>query len=325
MNYSREIYQEAKERLEERRTEANQRAAALHERMCARYPRVREIEVEMAETSSLVIRAVLGNAPVEQEIEQIKSRNLALQEELRQLLAAAGEPVCDFEPHFFCEHCQDTGYTQHGLCRCHQELLKEIACRRLCEDSAMRPASFAELKLEYYPDTAADGAPSPRQRMEGVLAYCRRYAEDFSLKSPSLLLRGPTGTGKTHVSLAIARQAAEQGYHVIYGPIQKLLRQLEREHFGREEGESEELLCRCDLLILDDLGAEFTSAFYTACLYNLLNARLLQQLPTVISTNLNMQQIQDRYGDAIASRMMGSFQPLVFCGQDIRQLKLRLT
>lgn len=323
MNYSQEIYREAQQILEERRTEANQRASALRERMCARYPRVREIEAEMAETSSLVIRAVLGNAPVEREIEQIKTRNLALQEELRQLLAQAGETARDFEPRFFCEQCKDTGYTQQGLCRCHQVLLKEIACRRLCEDSAMRPASFEELKLAYYPDTAGEDAPSPRQRMEGVITYCKRYAEDFSLTSPSLLLRGPTGTGKTHVSLAIARRAAEQGYHVVYGPVQKLLRQLEREHFGRDEGESEELLCHCDLLILDDLGAEFASPFYASCLYTILNARLLQQLPTIISTNLNMQQIQERYGDAIASRVMGSFQPLPFCGKDIRQLKLQ--
>lgn len=323
MNYSQEIYKEAQAMLEQRRTEANSRAAALRERMQSHYPRVREIEAEMADTSSLVIRAVLGNAPVEKEIEQIKARNLALQNELRELLAQAGETATDFEPRFFCQRCQDTGYVQQGLCGCHQQLLKEIACRKLCEESAMRPASFEELKLEFYPETAAGGGVSPRRRMEGVLTYCKRYAADFSRQSPSLLLQGPTGVGKTHVSLAIARLAAERGYQVVYGPVQKLLRQLEREHFGKEEGNSEELLSRCDLLILDDLGAEFTGPFYNACLYDILNARLLQQLPTVISTNLSPTQIRERYGDAITSRIMGGFQPLVFCGQDIRQLKMQ--
>lgn len=322
MNYSQEIYEEAQRVLSERRMEANQKASALCERMRMRYPRVSEIETEMANTSSLVIRAVLGNAPVEEEIEQIRQRNLALQEELRALLMQAGETATDFEPRFTCEACKDTGYTERGMCRCYQTLLKEVSCRKLCEDSAMRPATFDEMQLSYYPDTAVNGI-SPRKRMEGILTYCRQYAADFSSHSPSLLLQGPTGVGKTHVSLAIAREAAERGYQVVYGPVQKLFRQLEREHFGKEEGNTEDLLCRCDLLVLDDLGAEFTGTFYNACLYNILNARLLQNLPTVISTNLSPSQLQERYGDAITSRITGSFQPLAFCGQDIRQLKMQ--
>lgn len=322
MKYDPEVHREALRVLARRREQANEQAAALAERMRRRYPRVREIEAEMAQTSTLVIRAVLGEGPVEETVEQIKERNLALQKELAALLEKAGENVRDFEPRYTCPRCRDTGCTEKGPCACYQTLLRDIACRKLCEESAMHPASLEEMSLDYYPETAPDGS-SPRARMKEIFAYCRQYAADFSERSPSLILRGPTGTGKTHVSLSIARVAAEKGYHVIYGPIQKLLHQLEKEHFGKEEGDSEELLCRCDLLILDDLGAEFTGSFYNACLYNVLNARLLQQLPTIISTNLTMPQIRERYGDAIASRIMGSFQPLPFCGQDIRQLKMQ--
>ena len=323
MNYSQDIYKEALQTLTDRRTNANQQAAALKERMQRYVPRVSEIEREMAQASSQVIRAVLDGGDVEQTVEQIKQRNLALQDELASLLATAGETQRDFEPHFFCPHCQDTGYTDRGMCDCYRELLQDIACQRLCRDSAMQPTSFEEMSLDYYPDAVGENGRSPREQMEGILRYCRQYADAFSTDSPNLILRGPTGTGKTHCSLAIARQAAQQGYHVVYGPVQRLLHQVEREHFGKEDGDSEELLCRCDLLILDDLGAEFTGPFYIASLYNILNARLLAGLPTLISTNLNIQQIKDRYGDAIASRIMGSFQPLVFCGKDIRQMKMQ--
>ena len=80
---------------------------------------------------------------------------------------------------------------------------------------------------------------------------------------------------------------------------------------------------RCDLLILDDLGMEFDSPFYRACIYNLLNARLLEGRPTIISTNMTFANIQERYGDQIASRLVGGFEVLLCVGKDIRQLLRR--
>lgn len=208
------------------------------------------------------------------------------------------------------------------MCRCMEALLKEEACRRLSEMSAMELTDFDRMSLDYYPEEKDPRTGvSPRERMRGVLAYCRSYAENFVLPADSLLLRGPTGTGKTHAALAIARAAAERGFGVIYGPAQVLLHRIEKEHFGRAEGESEDVLESCDLLILDDLGTEFGSAFYTSCLYNIINTRMLSRLPTVISTNLTQAQLQERYGDQIASRITGTFVPLVFAGRDIRQLK----
>ena len=157
--------------------------------------------------------------------------------------------------------------------------------------------------------------------MEQVLAYCRQYAANFAPGADNLLLRGPTGVGKTHASLAIARQAAEKGHAVIYGPAQVLLHQLEKEHFGRAEGNSEDMLLACDLLVLDDLGAEFSSPFYVSCLYNLINTRMLEGRTIILSTNLNQNQLKERYGDQITSRITGTFVPLLFMGRDIRQQK----
>ena len=104
-----------------------------------------------------------------------------------------------------------------------------------------------------------------------------------------------------------------------YGSIQPLLRRIESEHFGRTEGDTEGQLADCDLLSLDDLGMEFDSPFYRTCIYNLLNARLLEGRPTIISTNMTLSNIQERYGDQIASRLVGSFELLLCVGKDIRQ------
>ena len=322
MALEQSIYEEAQNVLTERRTLANQRAALLHDRMRAQNPRVAEIDNALATSSAQVVRAVLDRTDVTAVVARIRDENLALQAELAELLHAAGETASDFEPQYTCPHCRDTGFVNHQRCACLEALLKEIAVARLAQSAQAKLPTFDELTTAYYPQTAENPAGmSPRARMEQVLHFCRQYAADFSAKSDSLLLCGPTGTGKTQVSLAIARAAAEKGFGVIYGSSGRLFHQLEREHFGRTDGDTLEKLSACDLLVIDDLGTEFTSPFYTACLYDLLNTRQLSGMPTVISTNLTLTQIAERYGEAIASRIIGAFQPLVFCGKDIRQIK----
>ena len=77
-----------------------------------------------------------------------------------------------------------------------------------------------------------------------------------------------------------------------------------------------------ELLILDDLGTELGGAFTTACLYDIINTRLVRGLPTVMSTNLSPKELTDRYGERIASRLFGEYTPLVFCGEDVRKEKM---
>jgi len=320
MAYEPQVVQAARERLEKRRRDAVAAATALRERMCERIPRLREIEQQKAAAVPQITHAILaGDSP--EVIEEIRRQNLALQKEMSDLLRQAGCDADNFEPQYTCPLCQDSGYADGQVCACYRQLLKEEACRRLCGLSAVKLTDFSSMRLDYY-DAAIDPALgiSPREQMEDVIAYCRDYTADFSPASGSLLLTGPTGTGKTHLCLAIARGVAEQGYGVVYGSAGTLLRRLEQEHFGKAEGDSEEQLIHCDLLVLDDLGMEFDTPFSRASIYNLLNARLLEGRPTVISTNLGSAAMQSRYGDQIASRIGGGFVPLLCVGKDIRQL-----
>ena len=300
MGYSREIYDAAMAELESRRTRAGAEAAARRETLLRRRPRLREIEQEMAHSALRVTRAVLDGGDVTAAVEAIKNDNLALQAEMAEILAEEGVPYPNLEPQYTCPVCADTGYAGGKICACLRTLLKEESCRRLSRMTAMKLTTFEEMDLAYYPDTPdpATGV-TPRKRMEQVLAYCRQYAANFAPGADNLLLRGPTGVGKTHASLAIARQAAEKGHAVIY----------------------EDMLLACDLLVLDDLGAEFASPFYVSCLYNLINTRMLEGRTIILSTNLNQNQLKERYGDQITSRITGTFVPLLFMGRDIRQQK----
>ena len=319
MAYDPNVVRAARDRLERRRREAETTATALREQWCTRIPRLREIEREMAAAIPELTHAILARE--EAAIDGIRRKNLRLQQEMGDILRASGCDFDNFEPRYTCVACKDTGFVNGAVCDCYHRLLQEEACRALSGLSAMRLTDFGSMRLDYYEDVVDPKlGVSPRQHMQDIIAYCRDYTTHFTPAADSLLLQGATGIGKTHLCLAIARGVTEAGYGVVYGSVQPLIRRLEAEHFGRAQGDSEEQLVSCDLLVLDDLGMEFDTPFSRACLYNVLNARLLEGRPTVISTNLSFTALQERYGDQIASRISGGFVPLLCTGKDIRQL-----
>lgn len=96
--------------------------------------------------------------------------------------------------------------------------------------------------------------------------------------------------------------------------------------FNREAGADDLTAMReilsCDLLILDDLGAEFATAYSQSVLYQVINDRMTEGRATIISTNLDLPALSKAYNERILSRLIGSYTMLGFVGRDIRQQKL---
>jgi DNA replication protein DnaC len=161
--------------------------------------------------------------------------------------------------------------------------------------------------------------------MEKTYQTCRRYAQNFSERSSNLLFSGDTGLGKTFLSACIARTVADNGYSVMYESAGHLFANLERAKFSGDEQARKESdrYFACDLLIVDDLGTEMPGQFTTAALYGLINDRLLAGKPTIISTNLTIEEFERRYNRQIASRLRGSYVRVPFLGEDIRVQKNR--
>ena len=108
---------------------------------------------------------------------------------------------------------------------------------------------------------------------------------------------------------------------MIYVSAGKLFADYEAVKFERGDPESLRDYRDCELLIIDDLGTEMTTQFVTAAFYEILNSRLLAQKTTLISTNLNENDLEARYGGQIASRLLGNYELVVFEGEDIRRLR----
>lgn len=324
MAYSREAYSKARTELQRRRTEAENDRKKRHDEVCLRFPEILDIEREMARTGAEAIRAVGLGKDAEEYIDKIAKANLCAQEMRKTILTSNGYPEDYLDIHYTCPVCEDTGYDGQNACRCYFELVKKYAFESVTKGSLMSEMTFDSFSLGFYPDTRdAESGVIPREHMSHILDFCKMYADGFSLKSESLLLLGRTGLGKTHLSLAIAGKVTDKGYSVIYDSAQNIINRIEKEHFGRGDSGSDTLsdVCGCDLLILDDLGTEFQTNFTVSTIYNIVNNRTLSSLPTIISTNLDHSGLTEKYGERVASRIVGGFFTLGFCGNDIRQLK----
>ncbi len=319
MAFSKDTYDKADREIKRRLNEALSERERRHSEAVAKVPELLVIEDTMAQAGLATIKAVgMGNGG-EDFIKKLAEINLNAQKKRRELLVANGFTEDWLDVRYTCPKCKDKGSVGGYACECYKLLLRSIEYEKLCSKLPVDKCRFDNFKLDYYPDGAGI---SPRRRMESVLGYCKEYADDFSLKSPSLLLYGKTGLGKTHLSLAIAGKAVEAGYGVIYMTAQNLFNRLEREKFGRGDGENtEQSILDCDLLIIDDLGSEFSTQLTVSALYNIVNCRGLEEKPTIISTNLVPDELKNTYSDRIASRILSAYTILQFDGADIRQLK----
>lgn len=324
MNYSSEVLTRAKTRLAQQKADRESQNAAKLQEAYARLPRLKEIDMALVSTMAQAAQAAfLQGTDGKAALERARNSNLQLQEERKALVERYLEPgFLTEEP--ICPDCGGTGYVGAEMCHCLKALCVEE--QRKGMGAAFQNAGFESFLLDYYSDAVIPQLKtSPRSVMERTLSSCRRYARSFSMESGNLLLSGGTGLGKTHLALAIGAAVGEQGYSVCYETAAGLFGKLEKAKFAPSEENTREAakLENCDLLILDDLGTEMPSQFVTAALYALLNTRLLNKLPMIITTNLNVDEVADRYSGQIASRLYGEFKRLAFVGSDIRILKSR--
>lgn len=324
MSYSKNIYLLAQSKIEKRRKDAEEALEMRRADAYIKIPKLTEIQSRIALLGAEAVSAISKGADGPAYIEKLAKESLSAQSERRQLLKAAGLPEDYLEAHYTCSICEDTGVTDNGICNCQRELLIETAKDEIEKYAPLRRSTFDSYSLKYYPEETDASGVSPKKRMDEIAQFCKDYALDFSLESPSLFMHGATGLGKTHLSLAIANEAIARGYGVVYGSAPNMFSQLEREHFGRQynnERTYEQELLETDLLIIDDLGVEFSTQFTVSCVYNIINSRILSRKPTIISTNLTPRELEDKYTQRITSRIIGGFVSLRFIGRDIRQIK----
>lgn len=275
-------------------------------------PRLSEIDNLLAAGgANLAITALSGDT---QKIETIKKRSQALSEEKKLLLKKAQVPEISYD----CPICNDSGYVGGKICECVSKLANSIMIKEFTEEMPLDECTFSNFSLDYYPDT-----DDIKRKMTSVFSFCKNYAEDFDpKKAESLLFIGDAGLGKTHLTLAIVGAVIKKGFMPVYGPAENLFSLVENEKFSGQNKGSYDMMINCDLLVIDDLGAEMATTFTKSVLYNLINTRMLSKKPTIINTNLSISEIEKIYSARIVSRLIGNYNAFRFLGNDIRQKKI---
>ncbi len=238
-----------------------------------------------------------------------------LKERKRALLTASGYPADYLDPIYTCPLCRDTGFIDASPCSCFKEKEQEVLIGQSRLKTLLETENFSRLSYAWHQGKALEWF---KNAVERAKAFVREFPQ-----CRNLLFFGTVGTGKSFLSCCIAAELIHQGHSVFYYQAAEYFDALAERIFRNGEGSSAaDRLSACELLILDDLGSELTNQFTLTALFELLNRRFLRQEPLIISTNLNLQDLRDRYSDRIFSRIVSGFEVIELTGEDIRIKKL---
>ncbi len=318
-------YSDAQKIIDERRQRARTTLGRHEQEIYQKFPIIAQIRNEIiCENAKLISSVLKKERNIPSLVSKIQAQTAAKRLEYVKILLDNGYPADYLDIKHSCNLCEDYGFVQGKRCSCLEMVANDIATSEFTDNTPIRSSTFDTLSLSYYPTTKLpDRDITVRDHMKTVIKSCIGYAQNFSLESDSILMIGNTGLGKTHLSFAIANEVIAKGYSVVYLSANDLFRHLNDEYFNRlsDEKYSIKTVIDCNLLILDDLGSEFQTALSKSYLYNIINTRILDCKPTIISTNLSIQGLNNIYDDRIVSRLTTLYATAPFYGQDIRLLK----
>ena len=248
-------------------------------------PDIANIDSEIIDLSVKTARARIEADSSDTNTDELTSSLKSLNERKVAALASIGKPADYLDDIFTCPYCKDSGYVNGKRCICFNKKAIDL----IYKDSNLK-------------NITAD--------------------ENFNTFS-NLLFIGQTGVGKTFLSNCIARALMDSCHSIIYLTAGEFFDSFKSDDF-KEFGSSKfdtSFFVECDLLIIDDLGTEKASDYNFSNLFNTINERLLRRKSIIISSNLEMPDIETRYSQRIFSRLVSAYSILRLFGDDIRCMK----
>ena len=293
-----------------------ERTARIYEQI----PGYEDLEKQVSSTSIEQGRRMLsGDANA---LGELKEKLSMIFKQKAQLLTEHGYPANYLEPVYECPLCKDTGYVDNRKCACFRQAEISLIYEQSHIKELLETDNFDHLSYDFYQG-------DDLTRFTNAVRECQNFIKNFNSDYHNLFFYGTVGTGKSFLSSCIARELIEQGKLVIYFSSSQLFETLSRSTFDRDSKEAAsgiyEDIYTCDLLIIDDLGTELTNAFVSSQLFSCLNNRHLRRKSTIITTNLSLEELRDRYSDRIFSRITSNYGMCKLTGRDIRITKKLLS
>ncbi len=323
MNYKSAV-KELLQEYEKKRDLANAKRKEREAIVCAELPRVAEIDRELAETNMKLAKLALQHTGDKQSLLQtIEVENERLLSEKRELLKANGYPEEYLSAVYACSFCKDTGFVESQKCRCFKQKLIEKYIRISNLSKAIKDENFDTFDFRYYRDEAdPQTGISPNKNMKSIFMLCNEFIRNFDSSSENFYFYGSPGLGKTFLCNCIAKDILDRGHTVLYVTAAETFKVIEGIRFEKENyeefSEFVDMVYSVELLIIDDLGTEFSTIVTQTELFNIINNRMLNKKHTIISSNLSPADLESHYSERLCSRLIGNYKMLKFVGDDIR-------
>ena len=284
-----------------------------------KYPEIIDLDNKIQKLSLQMAVSVLRSNNSERTLDNFKESITDLRVKKCEMLVEKGYNPEYLNLHYNCNKCKDTGFIGNIKCICYKQKLIKLYYKNSELETAINFNNFNNFDLNLFSNhKLGEEKFSPRKNMENNLEYIlKTYIPNFSKIGTNLLFYGNPGSGKTYLSYCISKSILDMGYLVIYKTSDELINNLRTIRFNNDSA-LESLILDCDLLIIDDLGAEHLNEFSITELFNIINKRILTNKKMLISTNLTLPGITKQYSERIASRLIGEFKLCKFYSEDIR-------
>ena len=314
MSISNSQYDEIMRTYEEKQNRSRHLADERLGEVYAKIPEFEALDSSVADISlELGRRLIEGDTSA---LTALKDKLKEIAARKGQLLREAGFPQDYLEPVYTCNECKDTGYVNGSKCHCLKQAITRYLYAQSNIENVLKNENFDTLTFDYYDDTELP-------LMQNIVDGCKAYVRDFDKSYENLLFYGDVGVGKTFLTNCIANELLKQGHSVIYFTAFQLFDTLAKYAFRQQEVSEDisrvhEDIFDCDLLIVDDLGTEMTNSFVLSQLFLIINERDNRKKPTIISTNLSIEDISERYSERTFSRIYGKYRMIKPSIKDLR-------
>lgn len=281
-------------------------------------PEYKQLDNKIAsESIRMGIAALSEGASTDELADTIES--LRVQKNL--ILTNAGYSINYLDPPYVCPYCKDTGYIGAELCSCFRQAILDCSYEQSNIKDMLSRENFDTLSHEFH--TGED-----LTKFINAEKISRQFVADFDRDYKNLLYIGTVGTGKSFLSNCIANELLKTGHSVIYFSSSSLFETISSYKFKKTTRDVSDStmsdIYNCDLLVIDDLGTELTNQFVCSELFSILNERDRNRKSTIISSNFSLAEIDEKYSNAIFSRIYSRYEICELSGNDIRIYKKRI-
>lgn len=300
-------------RYDEKQIEREREIEARSKRLHSVIPSLKSIEEELR-------YAYIDSARVSGfELEKTENVIKDLESKISSMISEAGFPTDYLEVPYTCPDCKDKGIVDGIKCHCFIKSANALLFSQSNMEKRLQK-TLADFRTDIYEDNSRDITDrTSRQSAEAALNAANKFVQEFPNRK-NLFIFGDTGTGKTHLACCIATEVINKGCSAIFIKAADYI-DLCYQRYSDRSGEKiamYEKLLNCELLVLDDLGADVSTKNSDSLLLSLIDDRLNAGLSTIITSNLTIAQIKDIYSERVSSRIIGDYKGFHFFGADLR-------